>query len=71
MLTPMGYELWDAELGLSLGTYVDENAALEAVRQLCATSSGSRAPLGLLEVAEQATIVATGDQLVDRAFSRA
>lgn len=66
----MTFELWDAELGLSLGNYPDEDDALAAVRQLCATSNGSRAPLGLLEVNDRATIVATGERLVERAFSR-
>ena len=69
----MAFELWDAELGLSLGSYDDEAEALAAVRQLCAASDGSRAPLGLLNLTEetQPQIVATGDQLVERAFSRA
>ncbi len=68
----MAFELWDAELGLSLGSYDDEADALAAVRQLCAASDGSRAPLGLLNLTEiQPQIVATGDQLVERAFSRA
>jgi len=67
----MAYELWDAELGLSLGSFADEDEALAAVRLLCANSAGSRAPLGLLQIDDQAAIVATGDQLVERAFSRA
>ena len=63
----MEYELWDAELGLSLGTYADEREALAAVRRLCAESNGSRAPLGLLQWNGRPTIVATGDELVKRA----
>src|SRR5438067_12377612 len=61
-LTAMAFELWDAELGLSLGTYSDEADALAAVRHLCDTSAGSRAPLGLLEVDDHPRIVATGAQ---------
>jgi hypothetical protein len=45
------FELWDAELGVSLGTFASETEALTAVRRLCEQSQGSRAPLGL--VAEQ------------------
>ena len=67
----MPFELWDAELGVSLGSYANEDEALAAVRQLCATSDGSRAPLGLLQLTEKTAIVATGDELVERAFSRA
>jgi hypothetical protein len=63
------FELWDAELGISLGRFETEEEALDQVRKLCAQSSGSRAPLGL--IADQRTIVATGDTLVERAFSRA
>ena len=65
------FELWDAELGISLGRFETEDEALAAVRRLCDQSGGSRAPLGLLELADQRTIIATGDALVDRAFSRA
>jgi hypothetical protein len=67
----VAFELWDAELGVSLGSYVNEDEALAAVRQLCAASDGSRAPLGLLQLTERTAIVATGDELVERAFSRA
>jgi hypothetical protein len=70
-LTDMEYELWDAELGVSLGSYSDEASALAAVQRLCADSNGSRAPLGLLQWNGQARIVATGDELVQRALSRA
>jgi hypothetical protein len=59
------FELWDAELGLSLGRFETEPQALAAVRRLCAESGGSRAPLGLVE--DGRTIVATGDALVQRA----
>jgi hypothetical protein len=65
---PARFELWDAELGLLLGRFASEAEALAAVRRLCETSAGSRAPLGLIE--RQRTILATGDALVDRAFSR-
>lgn len=64
----MTYELWDAELGLSLGQFETEAEALAAIRKLVQQSSGSRAPLGLIE--DRRTIVATGEQLVDYAFSR-
>ncbi len=61
------FELWDAELGIRLGTYATAAEALAAVRRLCEQSGGSRAPLGL--IADGREIVATGDALVDRAFS--
>lgn len=61
------FELWDAELGISLGVYSSEAEALAAVRQLCEQSGGSRAPLGL--VLDGREIVATGDALVALAFS--
>lgn len=64
----MLFELWDAELGLSLGSFQTEAEALAAVRKLVEQSSGSRAPLGLIQ--DRRTIVATGEQLVDYAFSR-
>ena len=67
----MAFELWDAELGMSLGSYASEEEALAAVRQLCAASYGSRAPLGLIEVAPRTRIVATGDRLVERALAEA
>ena len=63
------FELWDAELGISLGSFQSEAEALAAVRKLCEQSAGSRAPLGLIQ--DQRAVVATGDALVDRAFSRA
>ena len=59
------FELWDAELGLSLGRFATEQEALAEVRRLCAQSSGSRAPLGLIE--DGHILVATGDALVERA----
>jgi hypothetical protein len=62
------FELWDAELGLSLGSFDSEAEALAAVRKLCAQSGGSRAPLGLIE--DHRVVIATGDALVERAFSR-
>jgi hypothetical protein len=65
----MSYELWDAELGLSLGTFTSEEQALAAVRVLCEQSAGSRAPLGLIQ--DERIVVATGDKLVERAVSRA
>ena len=61
----MDYELWDAELGLSLGSYRSEAEALAAVRTLCAQSTGLRAALGLIR--DGVAIVATGDDLVERA----
>jgi hypothetical protein len=65
----MHFELWDAELGVSLGSYASEDEALAAVRTLCDQNSGLRAALGLIR--DQDTIVATGDALVERAVSRA
>jgi hypothetical protein len=62
------FELWDGELGISLGRFETEPEALAAIRRLCAQSSGSRAPLGLVE--NHNTVVATGEALVERAFSR-
>ena len=62
-------ELWDAELGISLGSFQSEADALAEVRKLCEQSAGSRAPLGLIE--DQRSVIATGEALVDRAFSRA
>jgi hypothetical protein len=59
------FELWDAELGLSLGRFATEEEALAAVRRLCAQSEGSRAPLGLIR--DDRTVVASGDELVARA----
>ena len=63
------FELWDAELGLSLGTFETEAEALATVRKLVEQSSGSRVPLGLIQ--DRRTIVATGEQLVEYALSRA
>lgn len=63
------FELWDAELGLALGTFETEAEALAAVRKLVEQSSGSRAPLGLIQ--DRRTVVATGEQLVEYALSRA
>jgi len=65
----MAYELFDAELGVSLGTFESEDEALAAVRRLCRESAGSRAPLGL--IADRHSVVATGDALVERANERA
>jgi hypothetical protein len=59
------FELWDAELGMSLGAFESESEALAAVRRLCAQSAGSRAPLGLVQ--DGRTVLATGDALVERA----
>jgi hypothetical protein len=64
----MDFELWDAELGLSLGSYSSEDDALAAVRRLCEQSTGLRAALGLIR--DGSEIVATGDELVERAISR-
>ena len=60
------YELWDAELGVSLGAFDSESDALAAVRRLCEQSQGSRAPLGLIQ--DSRTILATGEALVERAL---
>ena len=64
------FELWDAELGLVLGSFASEAEALAAVRRLCEASAGSRAPLGLIHIQlqDRRTILAHGDALVDRAF---
>ncbi len=59
------FELWDGELGISLGTFESESDALAAVRRLCEQSQGSRAPLGLIQ--DSRTVLATGEALVDRA----
>ena len=59
------FELWDAELGVSLGAFASEDEALAAVRRLCEQSQGSRAPLGLIQ--DGKTVVATGEALVERA----
>jgi hypothetical protein len=63
------FELWDAELGVSLGAFDSEREALAAVRRLCAQSQGSRAPLGLIQ--DGRTVLATGDALVERASKEA
>jgi hypothetical protein len=55
-------------LGVALGRFETQAEALAAVRKLCQESAGSRAPLGLIE--DQRTVVATGDALVELAFSR-
>jgi len=60
------FELWDAELGVSLGAYDSEGEALAAIRRLCAQSQGSRAPLGLVKDGQ--VVIATGDTLVERAL---
>ena len=60
------FELWDAELGISLGAFDSEGDALAAVRRLCAQSQGSRGPLGLVQ--DGRTVLATGDALVERAL---
>jgi hypothetical protein len=60
------FELWDAELGLSLGAFDSEREALAAIRRLCEQSHGSRAPLGLIQDGQ--TVVATGDALLDLAL---
>jgi hypothetical protein len=59
------FELWDAELGISLGAFDSEVEALAAVRRLCEQSQGSRAPLGLIQ--DGRTVLATGEALVERA----
>jgi len=61
----VAFELWDAELGISLGAFDSEADALAVVRRLCHESSGSRAPLGLIEDGQ--SVIATGDVLVERA----
>ena len=62
------FELWDAELGVSLGAFDSEIEALAAVTRLCEQSQGSRAPLGLVQ--DRRTVLATGDALVERARER-
>jgi hypothetical protein len=62
----VGFELWDAELGVSLGTFETETEALAAVRRLCQQSDGSRAPLGLIQDGQR--VIATGEALVQRAI---
>jgi hypothetical protein len=61
------FELWDAELGRSLGSFGTEAEALAAVRRLCEQSQGSRAPLGLIKDGQ--IVVATGEALVHRALT--
>jgi len=61
------FELWDAELGVSLGAFDSEGEALAAIRRLCEQSQGSRAPLGLIQ--DGRSVVATGDALVERALA--
>jgi hypothetical protein len=61
----VAFELWDAELGVSLGAFDTEQDALAAVRRLCEQSEGSRAPLGLIQDGQR--VIATGDVLVARA----
>lgn len=61
----MAFELWDAELGISLGAFDTEADALALVRRLCRESDGSRAPLGLIEDGQR--VIATGDALLERA----
>ncbi len=63
------FEVRDAELGLSLGAFDSELEALAFVRRLAEESAGSRAPLGL--VRDGQAVVATGEELVERALSRA
>jgi len=63
------FELWDAELGVSLGAFDSEGEALAAVRRLCEQSHGSRAPLGLIQ--DGKTVVATGEALAERALKNA
>ena len=62
------FELWDAELGISLGAFASEDEALAAVKLLCEQSHGSRAPLGLIQDGQ--TVLATGEALVERAMSK-
>lgn len=62
----MSFELRDAELGTSLGTFDTEADALAEVRRLADQSHGSRAPLGLIR--DGRALVATGDRLVQLAF---
>jgi len=62
------FELWDAELGVSLGAFDSEGEALAAIRRLCEQSQGSRAPLGLIQDGQK--VLATGEALVERAMSK-
>ena len=62
------FELWDGELGLSLGAFESEGEALAAIRRLCAQSQRSRAPLGLIQ--DGKTVIATGEALVERALGK-
>ena len=62
------FELWDAELGISLGSFQSEaEAPGGSPETLRAIGRQSRARL----IQDQRAVVATGDALVDRAFSRA
>jgi hypothetical protein len=61
----VAFELWDAELGISLGAFETEADALAVVLRLCHESNGSRAPLGLIEDGQH--VIATGDALFERA----
>ena len=61
----MAFELWDGELGISLGAFETEGEALAALRRLCQQSDGSRAPLGLVQDGQR--VIATGEALVERA----
>jgi hypothetical protein len=63
----VAFELWDAELGISLGAFESEADALAIVRRLCLESDGSRAPLGLIQDGRR--VLATGDALVERALN--
>ena len=63
----VAFELWDAELGISLGAFESEADALAVVRRLCQESDGSRAPLGLIQDGRR--VLATGDALVERAMN--
>ncbi len=62
------FELWDAELGVSLGAFDSEGEALVAIKRLCEQSHGSRAPLGLIQ--DGRIVLATGDALVERAMAK-
>ncbi len=63
------FELWDAELGVSLGAFDTESEAMAAIRRVCEQSQGSRAPLGLVKDGQ--VVVATGDALVELALKNA
>ena len=63
------HQIPEAELGALLGRYQSEAEALAAVRALCEHSNGLRAALGLIR--DGTTLVASGDELVERALSRA